>query len=238
LPNPSVRTKVEIPGEVGVKVKREPIEADGPFQEQDGHPVKQEAEADEVDVKDEVEKADEVDVKEDIDEVDVKEEEEGDEINVKEEKSDELGVKEESGGSDEDEVEIIDPPPRPKKKPRHYVDFVDLTTSHPVPYLRARPSPGAAVPANEWRMVVPPPAAELDQRPPDGREWSLFRKSYATGLSTCRGRKLLDAGEVVHFAFPSYDWLCGRARQAVALAEIVRFSTTRCGEVLATHRVG
>jgi hypothetical protein len=35
-----------------------------------------------------------------------------------------VGVKEERGGSDEDEVEIIDPP-RPKKKPRHVL-VVDL----------------------------------------------------------------------------------------------------------------
>jgi len=117
--------------------------------------------------------------------------------------------------------------------------FIDLTTSHPVPYLnpkpiRALPPPGA-IPVSEWRMVVAPPPPELDEYPPDRREWCFFKKSYATGLSTCRGRKLLDTGEVVHFAFPSYDRLHGGlrmpVRQAAALAEIMRFSTNRSGEV-------
>lgn len=237
-----VEAKAGISGEVGVKVKPEPIESDGPFQEQSGHQVKQEEETYEVDVKEE--ETDEVDVKEEgADEVDVKEEvgvkEEADEVDVKQE-ANEIGVKEEESDVSDDEVKIIEPPPRPTKKLRHE-DVIDLTTSHPVPYLSARPvralPPPGAVPVNEWRMVVAPPPAELDQRAPDHREWHLFRKSYATGLSTCRGRKLLDAGEVVHFASPSYDWLYGRARvsarQAAALSEIVRFSTNRSGEVLA-----
>lgn len=37
-------------------------------------------------------------------------------------------------------------------------------------------------------MAAPP--AELGQYLPDHHEWCFFKKSYATGLSTCRGRKL------------------------------------------------
>ncbi|CAN6272806.1 unnamed protein product [Urochloa humidicola] len=247
-----VKVKVEGPGEAEVKVKSEPIEAGGPSQEQAVRPVKQEEEADEVDVKEE-EEADEGDVKEEeADEGDVKEEEEADEGDVKEEEElvdlpikEELlsprRVKEDESDCSEDEVEIMDPPPRSKKRPREDDDgvvFIDLTTSHPAPYLnpkpvRALPPPGA-IPKNEWRMVVAPPPAELDEYSPNRREWSFFKKSYATGLSTCRGRKLLDAGEVVHFAFPSHDRLAGirmSYRQATALMEIVRFSTNRSGEI-------
>lgn len=129
--------------------------------------------------------------------------------------------------------------PRPRPREDDGMPFIDLTTSHPVPYLNpkpisAMPPPGAML-VSEWRMVVVPPAAELDQCPPDHHEWCFFKKSYATGLSTCRGRKLLDAGEVVHFAFPSYDRLHSglrmSVRQAVALVEIMSFSTNRSGEV-------
>jgi DNA repair protein RAD5 len=85
-------------------------------------------------------------------------------------------------------------------------------------------------------MVVAPEPAELDEYPPDHREWVFYRKSYATGLSTCRGRKWLDAGEVVRFAFPSYELSHGGIRvsyrQAAALAETVRISTNRSGEVI------
>lgn len=212
-----VKVKVEAPGGVEVKVKREPIEADCRFQEQSGRRVKQEV----------------------ADEIDVKEEQSRDSP-IKGQLLSRRRVKEESDSS-EDEVEIVDPTPRSKKRPREDDDvpFIDLTTSHPVPYLnpkpiRALPPPGA-IPVSEWRMVVAPPPPELDEYPPDRREWCFFKKSYATGLSTCRGRKLLDAGEVVHFAFPSYDRLHGglrmSVRQAAALAEIVRFSTNRSGEV-------
>ncbi|KAK3124719.1 hypothetical protein QOZ80_7BG0591200 [Eleusine coracana subsp. coracana] len=175
-----VEAKLDIPGESGIKVKPEPVESDGSFQEQ----ARYQEEADEDDVK-----------------------EEADGANVKEEEADKIGVKKEEQ------------------------DDSDVSEDEPV---RALPPPGA-VPTNEWRMVVAPLPAELEQYPPDHCEWHLFKKSYATGLSTCRGRKLLDAGEVVHFAFPSYDWLYGRARvsarQATALAEIVRFSTNRSGEI-------
>ncbi|CAL4969172.1 unnamed protein product [Urochloa decumbens] len=231
--------KVEAPSEAEVQVKTEPIEAGDSFQEQAVCPVKKE-EADKVDVKEE-EEADEVDVKEEeAGEVDVKEEEEVDSP-IKEELLSPRLVKEDESGCSDDEVEIMDPPPRSKKRPREEDDgvvFIDLTTTHPAPYLnpkpvRALPPPGA-IPTNEWRMVVAPPPAELDEYPPDRREWRFFKKSYATGLSTCRGRKLLDAGEVVHFAFPSHDRLAGirmSYRQETALMEIVRFSTNRSGEI-------
>jgi DNA repair protein RAD5 len=144
--------------------------------------------------------------------------------------------------SSDDEVEIIDPPPSSKKRHREAGDgvvFIDLTTSRPAPYLnpkpiRAMPPPGA-MPASDWKMVVAPEPAELDEYPPDHSEWVFFKKSYATGLSTCRGRKWLDAGEVVHFAFPTYELSHGGIRvshrQAAALAETVRISTNRSGEV-------
>jgi len=224
-----VKVKVEAPVEAGVtvespsvaevKVKSEPIEAGGDFHEQSGLRVKKE---------------------EGADEVDVKEEEQPRDSPIKEQSLSPRRTKEEGDSdSSEDEVEIMDPPPKSKKRPREGDDFIDLTTSHPVPYLnpkpiRAMPPPGA-MPSSEWRMVVAPPPAELDEYPPDRREWCFFKKSYATGLSTCRGRKLLDAGEVVHFAFPSYDrfpaGLRMTVRQAIALSEIVRFSTNRSGEV-------
>jgi len=215
-----VKVKVEAPGGAEVKVKREPIESDGHFQEQSGRRVKQEEVADEVDVK----------------------EEQSRDSPIKGQLLSRRRVKEDpESDSSEDEVEIVDPAPRSKKRPRKDdgVPFIDLTTSHPVPYLNAKPiralPPQAAMPVSEWRMVVAPPPPELDEYPPDRHEWCFFKKSYATGLSTCRGRKLLDAGEVVHFAFPSYDRLHGSlrvsVRQAAALAEIVRFSTNRSGEV-------
>ncbi|CAN6278655.1 unnamed protein product [Urochloa humidicola] len=234
-----VKLKVEAPGEAEVEVKTEPIEADASFEEQAVRRVKEEEKADEVDVKEE--EAEEVHFKEEeADEVDVKEEEV--DSPIKEELLSPRRVKEEESDCSDGEVEIMDPPPRSKKRPREDDDdgvvFIDLTTSHPAPYLnpkpvRALPPPGA-IPTNEWRMVVAPPPAELDEYPPDRREWRFFKKSYATGLSTCRGRKLLDAGEVVHFAFPSHDRLAGirmSYRQASALMEIVRFSTNRSGEI-------
>ncbi|KAM3329241.1 hypothetical protein ACQJBY_026355 [Aegilops geniculata] len=222
--------KVEAAGEV--EVKREPIDADS-------EKVKLESPAVvEAKIKREL-------IDADIKHGRVKKEEQPDEIKVpvKEEQgktaSPPRRVKEEKEDSSEDEVEIIDTPPKSKKRNRGDDDgvvFIDLTTSRPAPYLnpkpiRAMPPPGAT-PVSDWKMVVAPQPAELDEYPPDLREWVFFTKSYATGLSTCRGRKWLDAGEVVHFAFPSHE---GRIRvpyrQAVALAEIVRFSTNRSGEI-------
>nr|CAB3484046.1 unnamed protein product [Digitaria exilis] len=183
--------------------------------------------------------------------------------------------------------------PRPKKRPREEVETIDLTTTHPVPYLNPRPiralpppvgavtcdprpilavppldvqmydsmpvrSPlppldvemyqprarapapprppraTAPVPVADMRMVVAPPDAEFGDFPEE-RDWLLVGKSYVPGLSTNRGRRRMDAGEIVHFAFPSYEKIYGgvkvSAKKAAALAEIVRFSTKRAGEI-------
>uniref|UniRef100_M8B072 Uncharacterized protein n=1 Tax=Aegilops tauschii TaxID=37682 RepID=M8B072_AEGTA len=212
--------KVEAAGEV--EVKREPIDADS-------DKVKLESPS----VVEAKIKREPIDA--DIKHGRVKKEEQPDEIKVpvKEEQRKTASPRhvkeeEEDDDSSDDEVEIIDPPPKSKKRNREDDDdvvFIDLTTSRPAPYLNPKPLRGMPPPG-----ATPP--AELDEYPPDHREWVFFTKSYATGLSTCRGRKWLDAGEVVHFAFPSHE---GRIRvpyrQAVALAEIVRFSTNRSGEI-------
>ena len=161
---------------------------------------------------------------------------------------------------DDDEVKIIDAPaapPRSKKRAREE-DVADLTATHPLPYLNPRPiraippleaaqmydSPPApaprraraiaAPPSSERKMVVAPPEAEFGEFPPES-DWFLVEKSYVTGLSTHSGRRAMDAGEIVHFAFPSYGRLHGgvkvSVKKAAALAQIVRFSTKRSGEV-------
>ena len=249
-PRPPPPVKVEAVAGVRVEVKTEPIDADEVK-------VKMKIEApEEVEGKMKVEAPGEAEVKVKMEveapsEAEVNQEDEAVEVDVKGEeprgspiKGQVLSprrVKEDESDCSEDDVEMMEPPARSKKRPHEDdgVVFIDLTTSHPAPYLnpkpiRAMPPPGA-IPTNEWRMVVAPPAAELDEYPPDRREWCFFKKSYATGLSTCRGRKLLDGGEVVHFAFPSHDRLRGGIRmsyrQEAALMEIVRFSTNRSGEV-------
>ncbi|KAK8448458.1 hypothetical protein SEVIR_7G016600v4 [Setaria viridis] len=187
--------------------------------------------------------------------------------------------------------------PRPKKRPREeVVETIDLTTTHPVPYLnprpiRALPPPGGAetcdprpilvvppldvqmydagpvlpappppvdvemyeprarapaptlprplraiapAPVTDLRMVVAPPDAEFGDFPEE-RDFFLVGKSYVPGLSTNRGRRRMDAGEIVHFAFPSYERSYGglklSAKKVKALAGIVRFSTKRAGEI-------
>ncbi|KAL5214658.1 hypothetical protein ABZP36_003810 [Zizania latifolia] len=143
--------------------------------------------------------------------------------------------------------------PRPMKRPReHEVETMDLTATHPVPYLnprpiRALPPPEATkmyesepvratqlAPASDRRMVVAPPDAEFGEFPEE-RDWFLVGRSYVTGLSTNRGRRLLDAGELVHFSFPSHEQSYGGIKvshkKAALLAEIVRFSTKRAGEI-------
>jgi DNA repair protein RAD5 len=168
--------------------------------------------------------------------------------------------------------------PRPKKRPREEVaETIDLTTTHPVPYLnprpiRALPPPGGAqtcdpkpivvvppldvqmydtgavlptpprplratAPAlvTDMRMVVAPPDAEFGDFPEE-RDFFVVGKAYVPGLSTSRGRRRMDAGEIVHFAFPSYERSYGglklSAKKAKALVGIVRFSTKRAGEVV------
>ncbi|KAL6653040.1 hypothetical protein ACP70R_011965 [Stipagrostis hirtigluma subsp. patula] len=149
--------------------------------------------------------------------------------------------------------------PRPKKRPREEAETMDLTTARPVPYLNPKPiralpptpevvdvdmyepPPRRAVapapvpaPVRDLRMVVAPPEAEFGDFPEE-RDWFLLGKSYVTGLSTNRGRRMLDAGEIVHFTFPSFERIYGgvkvSAKKAAALAEIVRFSTKRAGEI-------
>ncbi|CAL5035385.1 unnamed protein product [Urochloa decumbens] len=173
--------------------------------------------------------------------------------------------------------------PRPKKRPREeVVETIDLTATHPVPYLNPRPiralpppidakpilavpprdvqmyDAGPALPApppvdvemyeprprplraaapapvTDMRMVVAPPDAEFGDFPEE-RDWLLVGKSYVPGLSTNRGRRRMDAGEIVHFAFPSFERSYGgvklSAKKAKALAGIVRFSTKRAGEI-------
>ncbi|KAL6839781.1 hypothetical protein ACP4OV_030469 [Aristida adscensionis] len=144
--------------------------------------------------------------------------------------------------------------PRPKKRPREDPETVDLTTTHPVPYLNPRPIRAlppaeavdagaynprplkaiAAAPVRDLRMVVAPPEPELGDFPEE-RDWFLLGKSYVTALSTSRGRRMMDAGEIVHFAFPSYERIHGgmkvSVKKATALSEIVRFSTKRAGEI-------
>ncbi|KAG8064093.1 hypothetical protein GUJ93_ZPchr0004g39654 [Zizania palustris] len=143
--------------------------------------------------------------------------------------------------------------PRPMKRPReHEVETMDLTATHPVPYLnprpiRALPPPEATkmyesrpvratqpAPDSDRRMVLAPPDAEFGEFPEE-RDWFLVGRSYVTGLSTNRGRRLLDAGELVHFSFPSHEQSYGGIKlshkKAALLAEIVRFSTKRAGEI-------
>ncbi|CAD6264139.1 unnamed protein product [Miscanthus lutarioriparius] len=159
--------------------------------------------------------------------------------------------------------------PRQKKRPREEVETINLTTTHPVPYLNPRPIralppvggdgevydpkpiqmvPPLEVQMHDRRSALPAPSPvdvemyEQRSRPrplraasPAPRDWMLVGKSYVPGLSTNRGRRRLDAGEIVHFAFPSYDKIYGglkmTARKAAALAQIVRFSTKRAGEI-------
>jgi DNA repair protein RAD5 len=126
------------------------------------------------------------------------------------------------------DIEMYQQPPRP---PPVDVEMCEQRS-------RPRPRPlRAVVPASvtDMRMVVAPPDGEFGDFPVE-RDWMLVGKSYVPGLSTNRGRRRLDAGEIVHFAFPSYEKIYGglkmTAKKAAALAQIVRFSTKRAGEVL------
>uniref|UniRef100_A0ACD5V178 Uncharacterized protein n=1 Tax=Avena sativa TaxID=4498 RepID=A0ACD5V178_AVESA len=143
-------------------------------------------------------------------------------------------------GTDDAEVRIINAPaapPRPKKKRAREQDVAELTATHPLPYLNARPIRAippqeaaamynlpppprrqraiAALPSSEWKMVLAAPEVEYSEFPPEvefgefprENDWLLVEKSYVSGLSTNSGRRTVDACEVVHFAFPSYGWL-------------------------------
>nr|XP_017219977.1 PREDICTED: putative SWI/SNF-related matrix-associated actin-dependent regulator of chromatin subfamily A member 3-like 3 isoform X2 [Daucus carota subsp. sativus] len=71
---------------------------------------------------------------------------------------------------------------------------------------------------------------------PEEEDWLLVGRTAITGLSTTRGRKL-ENNEVVHLAFPGSDMKskCSspfiRSKTVAALSGIVRFSTTRYGEI-------
>jgi DNA repair protein RAD5 len=115
----------------------------------------------------------------------------------------------------------------------------NLTTSNPLPYLNPRPirairPPDCVVSDRKLQVVPDPNDAELGDFPEE-HDWFLVGKTYVAGLSTCRGKRMLDAGEVVHFAFPSTDRDFGgvrvRPKTAAAISAIVRFSTKRSGEV-------
>ncbi|RVW58001.1 DNA repair protein RAD5B [Vitis vinifera] len=70
---------------------------------------------------------------------------------------------------------------------------------------------------------------------PEEPDWFLVGRTPIIGLSTTKGRKLVD-NEIVHFSFPSADlrnkcnskWV---AKAASAASAIVRFSTKRSGEI-------
>ncbi|OEL14346.1 putative SWI/SNF-related matrix-associated actin-dependent regulator of chromatin subfamily A member 3-like 3 [Dichanthelium oligosanthes] len=126
------------------------------------------------------------------------------------------------------DVEVYDPRPvLPSPLP------VDVEMYEPRP--RPRPLRATAPAAvTDMRMVVAPPDAEFGDFPEE-RDWLLVGKSYVPGLSTNRGMRRMDAGEIVHFAFPSLERRYGgvkvSAKKAAALAGIVRFSTKRAGEI-------
>lgn len=71
---------------------------------------------------------------------------------------------------------------------------------------------------------------------PQEPDWLLVGRTAITGLSTTKGRKL-ENNEIVHLNFPSGDaWSKYRSqfvstKAACAVSGIVRFSTTRSGEV-------
>lgn len=72
-----------------------------------------------------------------------------------------------------------------------------------------------------------------------GSEWWFVGSGEVTGLSTCKGRTL-KPGDEVDFTFPAQKKLTapspgkiggGRGRQVATCSEIIRFSTSACGEV-------
>ncbi|KAL1544086.1 DNA repair protein rad5a [Salvia divinorum] len=72
-----------------------------------------------------------------------------------------------------------------------------------------------------------------------GSEWWFVGSAEVTGLSTCKGRAL-KPGDEVNFTFPAQKKLItpspgkiggGRGRQVATCSEIIRFSTSACGEI-------
>ncbi|CAL9782642.1 unnamed protein product [Musa acuminata subsp. burmannicoides] len=116
--------------------------------------------------------------------------------------------------------------------------FPGAARAHFTPYLNPRPI-SALRPDIAYRRlqsISAPETAELEELPVDP-VWFLVAKTCVAGLSTCRGKKQLDADEIVHFSFPSFEkintigrrWLGSKTEAAVS--QIVRFSTKRGGEI-------
>ncbi|CAL9069661.1 unnamed protein product [Musa banksii] len=116
--------------------------------------------------------------------------------------------------------------------------FPGAARAHFTPYLNPRPI-SALRPDIAYRRLQSfsaPETAELEELPVDP-VWFLVAKTCVAGLSTCRGKKQLDADEIVHFSFPSFEkintigrrWLGSKTEAAVS--QIVRFSTKRGGEI-------
>lgn len=116
--------------------------------------------------------------------------------------------------------------------------FPGAARAHFTPYLNPRPI-SALRPDIAYRRLQSfsaPETAELEELPVDP-VWFLVAKTCVAGLSTCRGKKQLDADEIDHFSFPSFEkintigrrWLGSKTEAAVS--QIVRFSTKRGGEV-------
>lgn len=114
-----------------------------------------------------------------------------------------------------------------------------LAQSHYAPCLNPRPIRAIRLPTVTDRRVQlasEPDLAELGEFPEEP-DWFLVGKTYVFGLSTCHGRKKIDASEIVYFNFPKNDgkrqfgrrWVS--AKTAAATSQIVRFSTKRSGEV-------
>lgn len=82
--------------------------------------------------------------------------------------------------------------------------------------------------------------SEIGKSDDMGSEWWFVGSGEVTGLSTCKGRSL-NPGDEVNFTFPAEKKMAapsagkiggGRGRQVATCSEIIRFSTSACGEVL------
>ncbi|OAY75863.1 putative SWI/SNF-related matrix-associated actin-dependent regulator of chromatin subfamily A member 3-like 3, partial [Ananas comosus] len=145
-----------------------------------------------------------------------------------------LAKKHESGGNVKRDEKLM-----AKKEEPYGGDLPDLAITHFTPYLNPRPISAirpSVVADRRLQVVSDSDSAELGDFPEEP-EWFLVGKTYMTGLSTCRGKRRLDAGEIVHLSFPAsalkrdYGGLSVSAKAAAAVSEIVRFSTKRCGEI-------
>ncbi|ONK72320.1 uncharacterized protein A4U43_C04F18110 [Asparagus officinalis] len=126
----------------------------------------------------------------------------------------------------------------PKKEALEEYEKV-LARSHCAPYLNPRPIRAIkpeTVTDRRIQLVPEVDAAEFAEFPEEDN-WVFIGRAYVAGLSTCRGKKKIDPGEIVYFTFPKTDfqkqygrrWV--RVKAAAASSEIVRFSTKRAGEI-------